>query len=90
MGRSLKKVPNLDEKLLKKIKKLKDAGRKEPIKTWSRRSIIPRILLVGPLMSIMEKRLFLFTSQRIWLVINWVSFLPREFFVIMAAIRKNR
>ena len=41
MGRSLKKTPNLDEKLLKKIKKLKDAGKKEPIKTWSRRSIIP-------------------------------------------------
>jgi len=41
MGRSLKKAPNLDEKLLKKIKKLKDTGKKEPIKTWSRRSVIP-------------------------------------------------
>ncbi len=41
MSRSLKKGPYLDEKLLKKIRKLKDMGKKEPIKTWSRRSIIP-------------------------------------------------
>ncbi len=41
MGRSLKKGPYLDEKLLKKIKKLKDRGKREPIKTWARRSTIP-------------------------------------------------
>ena len=41
MGRSLKKGPYVDEKLLKKLKKLKDMGKREPIKTWARRSIIP-------------------------------------------------
>ncbi len=40
MSRSLKKGPYVDEKLLKKISKLDSAGRKEPIKTWARRSTI--------------------------------------------------
>ncbi len=40
MGRSLKKGPFVDEKLLKKINRLDSAGRKEPIKTWARRSTI--------------------------------------------------
>ncbi len=39
MARSLKKGPYVDEKLLKKIKKIK-AGDKTVIKTWSRRSVI--------------------------------------------------
>jgi small subunit ribosomal protein S19 len=41
MGRSLKKGPYLDIKLLKKIEGLKDeAGRRKVIKTWARRSTI--------------------------------------------------
>jgi small subunit ribosomal protein S19 len=41
MGRSLKKGPYLDIKLLKKIECLKDeAGRRKVIKTWARRSTI--------------------------------------------------
>lgn len=40
MGRSLKKGPYVDAKLLKKIERLDDAGRKEPIRTWCRRSTI--------------------------------------------------
>jgi small subunit ribosomal protein S19 len=40
MGRSLKKGPYVDEKLLKKVEKLEAARRKEPIKTWARRSTI--------------------------------------------------
>jgi len=39
MARSLKKGPYVDEKLLKKIKKIK-AGDKTIIKTWSRRCTI--------------------------------------------------
>ncbi len=39
MGRSLKKGPYVDPKLLKKIKKLKP-GDKTVIKTWSRDSVI--------------------------------------------------
>ena len=38
MGRSLKKGPFVDEKLLKKVERLTGTGKKEPIKTWARRS----------------------------------------------------
>ncbi|MCA9094752.1 MAG: 30S ribosomal protein S19 [Planctomycetaceae bacterium] len=40
MGRSLKKGPYVDAKLLKKIEKQSNAKSKEPIKTWCRRSTI--------------------------------------------------
>jgi len=40
MGRSLKKGPFIDVKLLGKVNKQSQAGIREPIKTWSRRSTI--------------------------------------------------
>ena len=40
MGRSIKKGPYVDEKLLKKVKKAKEQGSREPIKTWARSSQI--------------------------------------------------
>ncbi len=40
MGRSLKKGPFVDQKLLYKIEVLNDNSQKRPIKTWSRRSMI--------------------------------------------------
>lgn len=40
MSRSLKKGPYVDVKLLKKIAKLDAANRKDPIKTWARRTTI--------------------------------------------------
>lgn len=40
MGRSLKKGPFVDAKLLLKVEGLNATDRKEPIKTWSRRSTI--------------------------------------------------
>ncbi len=40
MGRSLKKGPFVDEKLLKKVEKLTAAGKKDQIKTWARRSTV--------------------------------------------------
>ncbi|MFC1587010.1 30S ribosomal protein S19 [Planctomycetota bacterium] len=40
MGRSIKKGPYIDEKLLKKVFKQKDSGDRSPIRTWSRRSTI--------------------------------------------------
>ena len=40
MARSLKKGPFVDEKLLKKVQKMNDGGKKKVIKTWSRRSMI--------------------------------------------------
>lgn len=41
MGRSSKKGPYIDEKLMKKVLAQKTGNKKEPIKTWSRRSQIP-------------------------------------------------
>ena len=40
MGRSLKKGPFVDEKLLSKVAKQSAAGTRDPIKTWSRRSTV--------------------------------------------------
>ena len=40
MGRSLKKGPFVNQKLLLKIDKLNEASAKKPIKTWSRASMI--------------------------------------------------
>jgi len=40
MARSLKKGIYVDEKLQKKIDKVLESGKKTPIKTWSRRSMI--------------------------------------------------
>jgi small subunit ribosomal protein S19 len=40
MSRSTKKGPYVDQKLLQKIARLDEAGRKEPSKTWARRSTI--------------------------------------------------
>jgi len=43
--RSLKKGPFVDKILLEKIDKMTEKGKKEPIKTWSRRStIIPEFV----------------------------------------------
>ena len=41
MGRSLKKGPYVDLKLLKKIDKQNEEGRREPVKTWARACTIP-------------------------------------------------
>jgi small subunit ribosomal protein S19 len=40
MGRSLKKGPFVDPRLLENVEKLNSAGRKEPVKTWARRCTI--------------------------------------------------
>jgi len=40
MGRSVKKGPYLDTRLLKKVQVMEGAGKKSVIKTWSRRSTI--------------------------------------------------
>ena len=41
MSRSIKKGPYIDEKLLKKVMAQKATAKKDPIKTWARRSQIP-------------------------------------------------
>lgn len=40
MGRSIKKGPFVDAKLMAKVEKAGKGGRSEPIKTWSRRSTV--------------------------------------------------
>lgn len=40
MSRSSKKGPYIDPKLIKKIKAMENEGKKRPIKTWARRSVI--------------------------------------------------
>jgi|TARA_B110000967_G_C18350787_1_gene301148 small subunit ribosomal protein S19 len=40
MARSLKKGPFVDQKLMGKVEKNKESGKKTVIKTWSRRSMI--------------------------------------------------
>ena len=40
MARSLKKGPFIDGHLMSKVKKVNESGKKEVIKTWSRRSTI--------------------------------------------------
>ena len=40
MSRSLKKGPYVEESLLRKVRKMQSAGKKQPIKTWSRRSMV--------------------------------------------------
>ena len=40
MSRSLKKGPYVEESLLRKVQKMTAAGKKQPIKTWSRRSMV--------------------------------------------------
>ncbi|MBQ9372326.1 MAG: 30S ribosomal protein S19 [Thermoguttaceae bacterium] len=40
MGRSQKKGPYIDANLIEKIEKLDAQGKKEPVKTWARASMI--------------------------------------------------
>ena len=45
MGRSLKKGPYVDEKLLRKVDRARAVGDREPIKTWSRAcTIVPEFV----------------------------------------------
>ncbi|MBI4229330.1 MAG: 30S ribosomal protein S19 [Planctomycetes bacterium] len=41
MGRSLRKAPFVEPKLLIKVSRQKESGAREPIQTWARRSTIP-------------------------------------------------
>lgn len=40
MSRSIKKGPYIDERLLSKIQKMNESGKKQVIKTWARSSTI--------------------------------------------------
>lgn len=60
MGRSVKKGPYVDEKLLKKVMRQKTSGESEPIRTWARAStIIPEF--VGHAFLVHNGKLFIRT-----------------------------
>ena len=40
MPRSLKKGPYVEDTLLKKLHKMIQSGQRQPVKTWSRRSVV--------------------------------------------------
>lgn len=40
MGRTIRKMPFVDDHLMKKVEELNESGKKSVIKTWSRRSTI--------------------------------------------------
>lgn len=45
MSRSEKKGPFVDEKLYRKVQRLEEAGKKEPVKTWARAcTIVPEFV----------------------------------------------
>ena len=45
MGRSTKKGPFVDVKLLRKVQRMEDLGAREPIKTWARAcTIVPEFI----------------------------------------------
>lgn len=45
MGRSLKKGPFVDERLYRRVEKLNESRRKEPLKTWRRScTIVPEFV----------------------------------------------
>lgn len=58
MGRSIKKGPHVDEKLLKKVTAQKGSGSRDPIKTWARScTIVPDF--VGHNFSVHNGKVFL-------------------------------
>ncbi len=58
MARSLKKGPFIDDHLLKKVERAQNAGNKQLIKTWSRRStVIPD--MVGLTLAVHNGRKFI-------------------------------
>ena len=45
MGRSVKKGPYVDQKLMKKVSRQKDSGVNDPIKTWARAcTVVPEFV----------------------------------------------
>ncbi len=45
MSRSQKKGPFVDEKLFRKVQRLEESGKKEPIKTWARAcTVVPEFV----------------------------------------------
>ncbi len=74
MGRSVKKGPYIDRKLLKKITGQKERGSREPIRTWARGcTIIPEF--VGHTFSVHNGRTFV----RVYVIEDMVGHKLGEF-----------
>ena len=58
MSRSIKKGPFVDPKLMKKVSDAQKSGSREPIKTWSRASMI-KPEMVGVTIAVHDGRRFL-------------------------------
>ena len=73
MPRSLKKGPFVDEHLLNKVDAQNDAGTKQVIKTWSRRStILPDF--IGHTFAVHDGRKHVpFSSRTPWSATSWAS-----------------
>ena len=58
MARSAKKGPFVEESLMKKVQKAKDSGKRDVVKTWSRKSmVIPEF--VGATIAVHNGRKFI-------------------------------
>ncbi len=58
MSRSVKKGPYVDDKLMKKVRKARSTGAREPIRTWARASMMmPE--MVGLTLAIHDGRRFI-------------------------------
>ena len=65
MGRSLKKGPFVEKKLIKRIEAMNESNEKSVIKTWSRPStIFPQMDIRSLFTTVVS--MFLYTSQKIW------------------------
>lgn len=73
MSRSLKKGPYVDAKLLNVIQKMNRGNEKRSLKPmFGGVLFIPKWWDI-PLRFIMEKNLFQFSLQKIWLATNWAN-----------------
>ena len=73
MARSIKKGPYVFERLLKRVRALNESGKKEVIKTWSRRSTIYSEFIghtFAVSLFMMEENMYRYTLQKIWLDTN--------------------
>lgn len=74
MARSSKKGPFVDESLLNKVRKAKESGKRDVVKTWSRRSmVLPEF--VGQTIAVHDGRKFV----QVYITENMVGHYLGEF-----------
>ena len=78
MGRSLKKGPFVNKKLLERVEALNAANEKTVLKTWSRSSTIFPQMIGHTIAFMTDASMCLYTSLRIWLDTSSASLLRPE------------